>query len=125
MPRHPLTQRQHQVFSYIERYIGEHGYSPSYEEIQAELRVKSVSSVYDYVDVLTEKGWVRKAFNRPRSLELVPEGEEVAETPTGAPDERYVPVSALPSMFASWLRRRGLAEDYASVPTEVLREAAD
>ena len=53
----------------------EHGYSPSLEEIGAHFGLSSVATVHKHVQHLVEKGYLRKAWNRSRSVEPVEEAE--------------------------------------------------
>jgi repressor LexA len=68
-----LTRRQRDVYDCIRSFVAVRGYSPSLEEIGAELGLTSVATVHRHVELLVEKGWVRKAANSSRSLEAVPE----------------------------------------------------
>lgn len=64
-----LTRRQREIYDYVCAFIGEHGYSPSLEEIGAHFGLSSVATVHKHVNQLVEKGWLRKSWNRARSLE--------------------------------------------------------
>jgi repressor LexA len=66
-----LTRRQREIYDYVCSFIAEHGYSPSLEEIGARFELASVATVHKHVAQLVSKGWLRKAWNRSRSLEPV------------------------------------------------------
>ena len=66
-----LTRRQREIFDYVRRFVDEHGYSPSLEEIGAAFGLSSVATVHKHVAHLVEKGLLRKGWNRSRSLEPV------------------------------------------------------
>ena len=66
-----LTKRQKEIYDYIRSYIEREGYAPSLEEIGAEFGLSSVATVHKHVHNLTEKGLLKKAWNRSRSIELV------------------------------------------------------
>jgi len=68
-----LTRRQREIFDYISAFVEEQGYSPSLEEIAAHFGLSSVATVHRHVQHLVEKGMLRKAWNRSRSLEPVPQ----------------------------------------------------
>jgi repressor LexA len=74
-----LTRRQREIFDFISGFVGEQGYSPSLEEIAAAFGLSSVATVHKHVKHLVDKGYLRKAWNRSRSVEPVPE-EEPAES---------------------------------------------
>jgi repressor LexA len=73
-----LTRRQREIYDFICRFVADKGYSPSLEEIGAHFGLSSVATVHKHVHHLVEKGFVRKAWNRSRSVEPVqgpaPEG---------------------------------------------------
>ena len=71
-----LTRRQREIFDYISGFVKEEGYSPSLEEIAAHFGLSSVATVHRHVQHLVEKGMLRKAWNRSRSLEPVPQENE-------------------------------------------------
>jgi len=72
-----LTRRQRQVFDYISEFVAKEGYSPSLEEIAAAFDLSSVATVHKHVKHLVDKGYLRKAWNRSRSVEPVPAEESV------------------------------------------------
>lgn len=71
-----LTRRQREIYDFVCGFIDEHGYSPSLEEIGARFGLSSVATVHKHVNQLVAKGWLRKAWNRARTLE--PAGEAAA-----------------------------------------------
>jgi repressor LexA len=73
-----LTKRQREIYDYICGFVKEHGYSPSLEETGAHFGLASVATVHKHVQHLVEKGYLRKAWNRSRSVEPVPEQAEVS-----------------------------------------------
>jgi repressor LexA len=64
-----LTRRQREIYDFIREFVDEKGYSPSLEEIGAAFGLSSVATVHKHVQHLVEKGLLRKAWNRSRSLE--------------------------------------------------------
>lgn len=64
------TRKQKVLLDYIENFITENGYSPSYREIKAGLNYASVASVAMHVDNLIKRGQLRKRDRSARSLEL-------------------------------------------------------
>ena len=65
-----LTRRQREVLDVIRELIERNGYSPSLEEIGAELGLSSVATVHKHVSHLVQKGYVRRTWNQNRSIEL-------------------------------------------------------
>ena len=77
-----LTRRQREIFDFVTGFVEEQGYSPSLEEIGAHFGLRSVVTVHKHVQHLVEKGLLRKAWNRSRSVEPVDAVEEgAAELP--------------------------------------------
>jgi repressor LexA len=66
-----LTRRQREIYDFICRFVEDNGYSPSLEEIGAGFGLSSVATVHKHVQHLVEKGFLRKAWNRSRSVEPV------------------------------------------------------
>lgn len=66
-----LTRRQREIYDFIRSFVAERGYSPSLEEIGEAFGLSSVATVHKHVHHLVEKGYVRKSWNRSRSVEPV------------------------------------------------------
>ncbi|MBI4521140.1 MAG: transcriptional repressor LexA [Gemmatimonadetes bacterium] len=67
----PLTKRQKQILDYLDAYIGEHGYAPSFEEIAGSFGYSSLATVHEHLSNLERKGYIRKSYNESRSIEVV------------------------------------------------------
>lgn len=107
------TKKQRELLTYIETFIKENGYGPSYREVMRALDYKSVSTVATHVDGLITRGWLRKTDHSARSLQVV-NGEQ----PTPAEESPHI----------VWLRqeievRRG-SEDPARLAEAELLESA-
>ena len=74
----PLTKRQKEILDYIEGFIAERGYAPSFEEIAESFGYSSLATVHEHLSNLERKGYIRKSYNESRSIEMVRAG-------TGAP----------------------------------------
>jgi repressor LexA len=70
------TKKQRELLDYIESFITEHGYSPSYREIQNGLNYTSVATVALHVNNLIKRGHLRKRDRSARSIEVVTPSEE-------------------------------------------------
>lgn len=69
------TKKQRELLTYIEQFIGEHGYSPSYREIMSGLNYTSVATVALHINNLIRRGHIRKRDHSARSLEVVTPAE--------------------------------------------------
>jgi repressor LexA len=67
-----ITRRQRQVYDFISRFVAEHGYSPSFEEIGKGLELSSLATVHKHVTNLEKKGLLTRDYNRSRSIDLLP-----------------------------------------------------
>ncbi len=67
----PLTKRQKEILDHIESFIEKHGYAPSFEEIASAFGYSSLATVHEHLSNLERKGYIRKAYNESRSIELV------------------------------------------------------
>lgn len=65
------SKKQRELLSFIEDFIKQNEYGPSYREIMRSLDYKSVSTVAVHVDGLITNGLLRKKDNSARSLEVV------------------------------------------------------
>src|SRR5262245_28506044 len=68
----PLTKRQREILDYLNEFITQHGYAPSLEEIGRRFGLSSLATVHKHLTNLQEKGFIKRAWNRSRSVEMVP-----------------------------------------------------
>jgi repressor LexA len=69
------TKKQKELLTFIESFIAEHGYSPSYREIMTGLNYNSVATVALHINNLIKRGHLVKRDNSARSLEVVTASE--------------------------------------------------
>jgi repressor LexA len=67
----PLTKRQREILDYLNDFIHQHGYAPSLEEIGRRFGLSSLATVHKHLTNLQEKGFIKRAWNRSRSVEMV------------------------------------------------------
>lgn len=73
-----LTKKQAEILEFIENFISQTGYSPTYREIQSGLRYKSVATVAKHIDNLVSIGRLEKSDSgeaRSVSLRFLPRSE--------------------------------------------------
>jgi len=66
-----LTPKQKAVLDYIQGFSGEHGYAPSQHEIAKHFGFKSLGTVQNYLIRLERHGFLRKAWNAKRGMEVL------------------------------------------------------
>jgi len=86
------TKKQRELLTFIESFITEHGYSPSYREIMSGLNYTSVATVSLHVNSLIKRGHLRKRDYNARSLEVVNPGEQpkITSNQIGAAEEKWL-----------------------------------
>lgn len=75
------TKKQRELLQFIEQFIQEHGYSPSYREIMNGCSYTSVATVAAHVNNLIARGHLKKRDNSARSLEVVEANGIASVTP--------------------------------------------
>jgi repressor LexA len=91
----PLTKRQREILDHLQEFIQQHGYAPSLEEIGRRFNLSSLATVHKHLTNLQDKGFIRRSWNRSRSVELLsaPSAHRALELPllgyvaAGAPIE--------------------------------------
>jgi len=61
---HTMTPRQKNVYEFIEKFIAEKGYGPSYVEIKRAIGLRSKSGVHRMVHGLIERGVLKNLPGR-------------------------------------------------------------
>jgi SOS-response transcriptional repressor LexA len=108
------TKKQRELLDFIEAFIGEHGYSPSYREIMNGCNYSSVATVSLHVSNLIKRGHLQKRDHSARSLEVVrlPE-EQLAEASVDQAHARW-----LVNKVEAYLRGTEVLEDSAVEETD-------
>jgi repressor LexA len=68
----PLTKRQREILDFLNEFIQQHGYAPSLEEIGQRFGLSSLATVHKHMTNLESKGFIKRSWNRSRSVELLP-----------------------------------------------------
>ena len=111
----PLTKRQKEILDYIESFIEDRGYAPSFEEIAESFGYSSLATVHEHLSNLERKGYIRKSYNESRSIELVS-------------DETATPVIELPLLgaVAAGLPIEAIEDNETlAVPPDMIRRRRD
>ncbi len=66
-----LTHRQREIYDFVARYAGRHGYPPTVREIGEAVGLASPSTVHAHLANLERAGYLRRDPTKPRALELV------------------------------------------------------
>ncbi len=65
-----LTARQQQIYDFICAEVSEKGYPPSVREIALGVGLSSPSTVHTHLQVLEDKGYIKRDLSKPRALEI-------------------------------------------------------
>ena len=95
----PFTKRQREILDYLQDFIQRHGYAPSLEEIGKRFNLSSLATVHKHLTNLVDKGFIRRSWNRSRSVELLaaPTAQRALELPLLGYVAAGVPIEAVPS----------------------------
>jgi repressor LexA len=80
-----LTKRQQEIFDFIKRYAGEHGYPPTVRDIGKAIGLTSSSTVHAHLANLEKVGLLRRDPTKPRALEVLVDKAKEVVAPTGLP----------------------------------------
>ena len=95
----PLTKRQREILDFLNEFIEHNGYAPSLEEVGRRFGLSSLATVHKHLTNLQEKGFIKRAWNRSRSVELVPTrvGTRAVDLPLLGNVAAGVPIEAVVS----------------------------
>lgn len=109
-----LTKRQREILDYVDSFIDSYGYSPSFEEIANYFGYSSLATVHEHLSNLEQKGFIRKNYNKSRSLELIPaEGTLSLELPLLGTVAAGLPIEVIEE------------QETISVPHDMLRSGSN
>lgn len=75
------TKKQRELLQYIEQFISEHGYGPSYREIMNGCQYNSVATVAVHINNLITRGHLKKRDKSARSLEVIADSSQKSQKP--------------------------------------------
>lgn len=109
-----LTRRQKQILDFLESYLSEQGYAPSFEEIAEQFGFRSLATVHEHLTNLERKGYIDRVHNESRAIDVVPRPGQsgavdlplLGQVAAGAPIEA-VPVPETISVPTELVPRRG------------------
>lgn len=78
-----LTPRQLKILQVIKSAVEDQGYPPSMREIGEKAGLSSTASVTYQLQILEEKGWIRRDASRGRAIEITLPGQDGEAAPQG------------------------------------------
>jgi len=67
-----LTKRQSEILNFLQSHIRDRGYAPSFEEIAKHFGFQSLATVHEHLTNLQRKGYISRAHNESRAIEVMP-----------------------------------------------------
>ena len=104
-----LTKRQQEIFDFVKRYTGDHGYPPTVRDIGKAIGLTSSSTVHAHLANLEKLGVLKRDPTKPRALEVLVGKAKDAVVPSGLPLVGRVAAGAP-------LLAEERIEEYVSVP---------
>ena len=80
-----LTKRQQEIFDFVKRYVGEHGYPPTVRDIGKAIGLTSSSTVHAHLGNLERLGLLRRDPTKPRAIEVLVDKARQSVKPAGLP----------------------------------------
>jgi repressor LexA len=80
-----LTKRQQEIFDFVKKYVGEHGYPPTVRDIGKAIGLTSSSTVHAHLANLERLGLLRRDPTKPRAIEVLKDKAKEVVAPAGLP----------------------------------------
>jgi repressor LexA len=80
-----LTKRQQEIFEFVKRYVGEHGYPPTVRDIGKAIGLTSSSTVHAHLSNLEKLGVLKRDPTKPRAIEVLVDKARSAVSSGGLP----------------------------------------
>jgi repressor LexA len=117
-----LTKRQQEIFDFIKKYSGKHGYPPTVRDIGKAVGLASSSTVHAHLANLEKAGLLRRDPSKPRAIELFDRAIEGVRDTAGTAVRTLSGGSGLPLVGSVAAGAPILAEenieDHIAVPPE-------
>ena len=107
-----LTGRQQEIWTFLTRYVDEHGYPPTVREIGEAVGLASPSTVHAHLANLERAGLIKRDPTKPRALEL---RRDPKPEPAQTADVHRLPLLGEIAAGGPLLAEQSV-EDYVAVP---------
>jgi len=113
-----LTGRQQEIWTFLTKYVDEHGYPPTVREIGEAVGLASPSTVHAHLANLERAGLIKRDPTKPRALELRRDPKPQVAQP--AADVHRLPLVGEIAAGGPLLAEHNV-EDYVAVPEPLAR----
>ncbi len=110
MENERATKRQQELLAYVDGFIRDTGYGPSYREIMRALDYKSVSTVAVHIDGLIAKGYLVRRDKSARSLEVVMRHSSDSAAPAATQEDTMVEAAIIAKLATVKLSEQQAAQ---------------
>jgi repressor LexA len=116
-----LSSRQQQVLDFLRRFIRENGYPPSVREIGEAVGLSSPSSVHSHLQILENKGRIRRDASSARAIAVLEDDEDAPMAKAAASDPSVIrlPVLGQVAAGAPILAEQNFEDSFA-LPTQLV-----
>lgn len=126
-----LTKNEQKILKFIETFSEKKGYVPSYSEIQEKFSFKAKSSVQQYIEQLTAKGYLVERADKARRLPIQLAGTSSvaiaadSHKVSSRADEFLVSIPLEGKVAAGRLTEAVQHREYIDIPRELIKPQAD
>lgn len=123
----PLTPKEKQILEYIESYIEENSFSPSYQEIKEYFGFASFYSIQRYLKQLSEKNYIQtEGGNKKRSIQIVNTSDSQLNSLMNKKSKNklesdFLQIPILGSVAAGLPIEKQEFDEYLNLPTDSLK----
>lgn len=133
-PVFPLTPKEKKVMEFLESYMQQNGFAPSFQEIQSHFGFKSINSIQNYLKQLEVKGYIQNpGGNKKRALTLLKSSQALQgqNSSSGGEEEWFRNIQEASALRLPMLGRvaagqpieRMAFDEYLEVPSSLVRQA--
>lgn len=118
-----LTKNEQKILKFIENFYAKKGYVPSYSEIQEKFGFKAKSSVQQYIEQLTAKGYLVERLDKNRKLPIQLTSVNVKNS--FKEPEGIVSIPLEGKVAAGRLTEAVNHREYIDIPQDLIKPQAD
>jgi repressor LexA len=115
-----LTGRQQEIWTFLTKYVDEHGYPPTVREIGEAVGLASPSTVHAHLANLERAGLIKRDPTKPRALELRRDPKPEPASAAAPDDVHRLPLVGEIAAGGPLLAEQNI-EDYVAVPEPLAR----
>ena len=114
-----LTQKQKNIFTYVNNYINEQGYPPTIREVSEVFEITG-KGAYDHLKALDRKGYIRCHKHRSRAIEILKPVDGMPKLSSGILN---IPLLGQVAAGVPLVAEENI-EEYISLPRSIVRDSS-